>query len=59
MFVIVSFPINSLNGGYKYSDIMPAEQYWKEKEEGSWQHSKYEPIFFETREEAEAFLPVY
>lgn len=44
-----------INGGHKYSHVMGIDEYHKEViEKGYW--SCYDPIFFETKEEADEFL---
>lgn len=42
---------------YCHYHIIPAEQYWQEREDGDWRHPSFEnEYFFDTLEEAERFV---
>jgi len=49
--------IKERDGGYLYYHILPAEQYWQEKEDGCWRHPSFETVeFFDSLEEAENYV---
>lgn len=49
--------VSERDGGYIHYHILPADQYWQEREEGSWMHPSFETVeVFDSLKEAEEYV---